>query len=433
MILKKSFPRPTPSEIVYNPPTMRWLMLSLLFVATTINYLDRALLGMILPEIRKDLHFSDATYGTIQFWFQIAYGAGSLIGGKLLDKYGTRIGYGFAALIWSAAATMNSLARSAFQFGMLRTLLGLGEAPNFPACNKATAEWFPPSQRAFAMGVVNFGTNLANIIGPALFLWIALTWNWQTCFAAMGIVGFIWVPAFFLVYHVPKQTSGALLQIPKMSIKEVLKYKQSWGYAWAKFLTDPVWWFYLFWLPTYLTTVRHFTPEQRRDALTLVYAISGVGALAGGVASSYLMKLGWHVGKARKSTMLICAIVMPACGCAVLVQNNWLAVVLFGFATAAHQAWMTNLFTAPADVFPREAVGSANGFGVALGAWGGALLSGLIPGFVIPVIGYVPVMLSMSCLYLIAWGIVHKTLGDFSMVKLTEPSIKIPEPVPSQS
>lgn len=399
---------------------LRWWIVSLLFFATTINYLDRAILGVILPEIRARFHFGLETYGTIQFVFQIAYGVGSLIGGKLLDSYGTRIGYGIAAAVWSAAATFNAFAGSALQFGLFRTALGLGEATNFPACNKATAEWFPPHERATAMGIVNAATNVANIIGPILFIWIALKLGWRICFALMGGLGFLWVPLWLLTYRLPAQAGAPAQTTSKLSIREVLGYKQAWGYAWAKFLTDPIWWFYLFWLPTYLTDVRHFGPSQRGMALTIVYAISGVGALAGGVIAGFLMKRGWSVGKARKTTMLFCAVVMPACTLGVVVQNASLAVLLFGLATAAHQAWMTNLFTTPADVFPARAVGSTNGFGVCIGAFGGALFSGLIPGVVIPKIGYVPVLMTMSSFYIFAWLIVHRLMGNLEMVTLRE-------------
>jgi ACS family hexuronate transporter-like MFS transporter len=397
---------------------MRWVIVGLLFFATTINYLDRAILGVILPEIRDKFHFGLPYYGWIQFFFQIAYAGGSLVGGYLLDRLGTRVGYGIAATLWSLAATLNAFAGGAFQFLMYRTVLGLGESANFPACSKAAAEWFPPDERATAMGIVNAGTNLANIFGPPLFIFIAFTFGWQACFAIMGGLGFLWLPFWFLTYRLPKQAGVTTATGAKLSISDVMKYKQAWGYGLAKFLTDPVWWFYLFWLPTYLTDVRRFTPGQRGRALMIVYSISAVGALLGGVVSSFLMKRGWTVGKARKMTMLFCAVVMPACTLGVVVQNAQFAVLLFGLATAAHQAWMTNLFIAPADVFPSQAVGSANGFGVCLGGLGGALFSGIIPGTVIPHVGYVPVLMGMSCFYIVAWFIIHRMMGNLEMVSL---------------
>jgi len=399
---------------------MRWVVVGLLFFATTINYLDRAILGVILPEIRNQFHFGLQAYGAIQMMFQIAYALGSLFGGRLLDRYGTRIGYGIAATVWSLAAVLNAFAGSALQFGFYRTALGLGESTNFPACTKATAEWLAPEERATGFGIVNAGTNIANIIGPPVFIFIALKLGWQACFAIMGGLGFVWLPVWFLTYRLPKQTGSSALQAAKLSLSEVVKYKQAWGYGLAKFLTDPVWWFYLFWLPTYLADVRHFTPSERGTALAIIYAISGVGAVAGGMVAGALIKRGWAVGRARKATMLFCAIVMPVCGLGVVVPSPRLAVLLFGLATAAHQAWMTNLFVTPADVFPAQAVGSTNGFGVCLGGFGGALFSGIIPGTVIPHLGYVPVALAMSCFYLIAWFIVHRMMGNLEMVTLHE-------------
>jgi ACS family hexuronate transporter-like MFS transporter len=399
---------------------LRWLILFLLFTATTINYLDRTILAVLLPEIRKQFPLDASSYGKITFAFQVFYGVGAIIGGVMLDRYGTRIGFGLAAALWSAAATMTAFAGSALQFGLFRSLLGLAESVNFPACNKATAEFLAQNERASAMGMINAGTNVANIIGPPIFIWLALKLSWQGCFALVGVLGFLWLPAWFIAYRATSNTDGRELGPRKLSILEVMKYKQAWGYAWAKFLTDPVWWFYLFWLPTYLNDVRRFSAGERATALTIVYAISGVGAVVGGLASSHLMKRGWPVGRARKTTMLGCAIIMPLCGLGVVMPNAWLAVLLFGVALAAHQAWMSNVYTTPGDVFPRQAVGSTNGFGVCAGALGGALFSGLIPGYVIPWVGYIPLMLGMSCAYLLAWWIVHRMMGDLSIVKLRD-------------
>ncbi|MGD0101179.1 MAG: MFS transporter [Acidobacteriota bacterium] len=400
---------------------VRWLILSLLLVATTINYLDRAILAVLLPEIRKQIHIDSIAYGNITFWFQIAYAVGSLIAGKLLDKYGTRIGYGMAAALWSVAATLNAFAANALHFGLLRSMLGLGESANFPASNKAAAELFPPSQRATVMGVVNFGTNFAQIIGPPIFIWIALKVGWQACFAIIGGIGFLWLPAWFLGYHLPKQSDSRVQETEtKLSMRAVLRYRQAWGYALAKFMTDPVWWFYLFWIPIYLSDVRHLAAAQRATALTVIYAISGVGGLIGGTSSSYLIKRGWTVSKARKIPMLVCAIIMPFSALGVIAPSATAAVLLFGIGLGAHQAWMASLFTTPSDVFPKQAVGVANGLGVCLGALGGALFSGLIPGHIIPLVGYVPVLLTMSFFYLIGLAILHKLMGNLEPIALEE-------------
>lgn len=397
---------------------MRWVILSLLFVATTINYLDRAVLGVILPEIRDKFHFGLGAYGWIQMVFQLAYAGGSLASGKLLDRYGTRIGFGLAAGLWSLAAALNAFAGNVLQFGIYRTFLGLGESSNFPACTKATAEWFPKEERGTAMGVVNAGTNVANIFGPPLVIFIALRLGWQACFAILGGLGLIWLPFWLLTYRLPHHSGTSAEGESKLSIRDVMKYRQAWGYGWAKFLTDPVWFFYLFWLPTYLTEARHLTPAGRGMALTIIYAISAVGAVAGGMISGRMIQSGWSVGRSRKTTMLICALLMPVSGVAVIVGNIRVAVLLFGLATAAHQAWMTNLFTTPADLFPPWAVGSASGLGIFLGGIGSALFSGIIPGMVIPRFGYFPVLAGMSLFHLVAWFIMLRTMGDLEMVQI---------------
>ena len=219
---------------------MRWLILSLLLVATTINYLDRAILAVLQPQIRMQIHFGEKAYGYVTSGFQIAYAVGSIVGGWLLDKYGTRIGYGMAATLWSVAASLNAFAANALHFGLLRGMLGLGESANFPACNKAAAELFPPSQRATVMGVVNFGTNFAQIIGPPLFIWINLKLGWRACFAIIGGIGFLWLPAWFLGYRPPAQSVDSNRATEaKLSMRAVLRYRQTWGYALAKFYDRP--------------------------------------------------------------------------------------------------------------------------------------------------------------------------------------------------
>lgn len=393
---------------------MRWWIIALLFVATTINYLDRGILGVLLPEIQKELNFSQAAYGEITFWFQFAYGIGGLLGGRLLDRLGTRVGYGLAAGFWSLAGMLTALATTPLHFGALRMALGLAEAPNFPAVNKALAEWFPPSQKALAMGVVNFGTNFASVIGPPLFVWIAAASSWQACFVIMGALGFLWLPLWLAT--TPKPVAApATARAP---FRDILRHKQTWGYAWGKFLTDPVWWFYLFWLPTYLTAERGMSATERAYTLSIIYAVSGVGGLLGGAASSYLIRRGWPVGRARKATMLVCAVLMPFSALGMVVESTPLAIALFALGTACHQAWSTTIMTTPADVFPKQSAATANACGVFSGSMGGALFSGLIPGYLLGPIGYAPILITMSCFYLVAWVVVHKCMGDFEVVGL---------------
>jgi MFS transporter, ACS family, hexuronate transporter len=400
-------PEPQPSDPQQS--SKRWWIVGLLFLATTINYLDRGILGVLLPEIQKELQFTQAQYGQITFWFQFAYGIGALLGGKLLDAYGTRIGYGLAATFWSIAGALTAFASSATHFGILRMALGLAEAPNFPACNKAVAEWFPPAKTALAMGLINFGTNFASIIGPPLFVWIAAGWGWPACFAIMGALGFLWLPLW--LWLTPKV--APTLPTSRLSFKAVLAKRAAWGYIWGKFLTDPVWWFYLFWLPTYLTDQRGMSATERAFTLSLIYAISGVGSLLGGAMSGYLIGRGAAVFEGRQRTMLACAILMPLSALGMVVESTPLAIALFGLGTAAHQAWSVNLLTTPADIFPKETVASANAVGVFAGAMGGALFSGLIPGYLLAPLGYAPILIAMSCFYLVAWYVLRQS-GDVS-------------------
>jgi ACS family hexuronate transporter-like MFS transporter len=397
---------------------VRFRILLLLLLATTINYLDRGALGVILPEIRRDLLLDTRTYGWIVVAFQLAYAVGSPLGGKLLDRVGTRVGYGICVGLWSLMAALQGAVRSALGLGLVRAALGLAEAPNFPACNKAAAEWFAPAERATVMGVANFGTNLAQIVGPPVFIALALQLGWRACFGLMGLLGFLWLPAWSLLS--PATTRPATSTRRTVALRTIVGYRQAWGYACAKFLTDPVWWLYLVWMPLYLHDVRRLSPGARGLALTLIYAVSGVGALAGGWIAGVLVRRGASLGQARKAIMLACAILVPIGACGVLVASWRLALPLFALATASHQAWMTNLFTTPADVFPARAVGTTNGFGVAAGAIGGALFSGFIPGHVIPRVGYVPVFLTSHLFYVLAWLLIHWLVGDWKPVELPD-------------
>jgi ACS family hexuronate transporter-like MFS transporter len=396
---------------------MRWWILSLLFASTTLNYMDRTVLAVLLPVIRDQMHFGPETYGQITAAFSLAYTISAVIGGKLLDRYGTRLAFGVAAGIWSLAAAMHATVVNPLHFGVWRALLGAGESVNLPACTKAAAEWFPPKERAFAVGIFMAGLNLAAIGGPPLFIGMQAAFGWRMCFAITGLIGFVWVAAWFLTYRVPR---GTAVREPanRFSLGEVLRYPQTWGYSIGKLLTDPVWWFYLFWLPLYFHDVRKFDMKGLAWALPFIYFMSGVGAAAGGWFSGFLMRRGWTTGSARKTTMLLCALAMPVAALGVWVKEAIYAVLLFSLATAAHQAWMTNLFTTTSDVFPQEAVGSVNGVGGSFGSFGGIFISSLIPGYVIGHVGYAPLFVTMSCLYLVAMLAVHILMGDLRPITL---------------
>jgi ACS family hexuronate transporter-like MFS transporter len=395
---------------------MRWWILSLLFLSTVINYLDRMVLSVLIPVIRDEFHFDESVYGNITAAFQVAYTAGALICGYLLDTMGTKIGMALTVGIWSLATMLHASVGSPLQLGIWRGWLGLAESGNFPGATKAAAEWFPPQERAFAVGVFNAGINLAAIIGPPAFIAIQQAYGWRACFLVTGALGFVWLAAWLLFYHSPEKGVTAELD-RRVSLRDILAYRQAWGFALAKFLTDPVWWFFLFWLPLYFHDVRKFDMRQLAWALPVVYLIADVGAVSGGWFSGYLIRRGWPRGRARKTAMLICALIMPVAALGVLARDSTTAVLLFSLATFAHQAWMTNLFTTAADVFPKEAVGRVLGLGGCLGGFGGVMFSALIPGHVIGRIGYTPLFLVMSCLYMVAMFLFHILMRDLTPVR----------------
>ncbi len=401
-------------------------MLALVFFATTVNYLDRILLGFLIPEIRKEIPIDDQHYGYITGAFQAAYTVGFLIAGKYIDVVGTRIGYAASLVWWSIAAALHAFAGSAFSLGFWRGVLGIGEAGNFPAAIKSVAEWFPPKDRAFATGIFNAGTNVASMAGPPLFVWMNAMYGWRSCFLITATLGFVWLIFWLLSYRSPENHKGInaaeLAYIrsgpgegaeqKKLSWTEALRYKQTWGFALGKFLTDPVWWFYLYWLPPYLYDVRKFNLTQVGWALPVIYLMADFGSVGGGWLSGALIRRGWPTGKARKTAMGICAGCMPVAALAVLAESPVLAIGLVSLATAAHQGWSANLYTTASDVFPRNATASVTGIGGCLGGLGGFLFSAVIPGYVVQNFGYTPVFLTMGIFHLTALAVLHLLMGD---------------------
>ncbi len=405
---------------------IRWRILALLFFATTINYLDRILLGFLLPAIRQETHITDQEYGYITGAFQVAYTIGFLIAGKFIDRIGTRVGYAVALAWWSIAAGLHALSAGAVSLGGWRALLGLGEAGNFPAAIKGVAEWFPKKDRAFATGIFNAGSNVASMVGPPMFAAINQVYGWRACFLLTSALGAVWLVFWLTMYHTPEQhpavgsTELAYIRAdaagdanaPKLSWGDVFKYKQTWGYAIAKFLTDPVWWFYLYWVPPYLFDVRHMDLKQIGWALPVIYLMADFGSVGGGWLSSFLMRKGWPNGKARKAAMGLCAGLMPVAALAVLADGPVLAIGLISIATAAHQGWSANLYTTASDAFPKAATASITGIGGCFGGLGGFLFSAVIPGYVVTHFGYKPMFLMLGAFHLTALFFVHKLLGD---------------------
>jgi len=383
---------------------VRWRILALLFFATTINYLDRILISVLIPVIRTELHLTDKDYGYLQGAFTAAYTVGFLVAGKFIDRFGTRIGYATAIVWWSIAAILHTVGGSVFSLGFWRAMLGFGEAGNFPAAIKSVAEWFPKKDRAFATGIFNSGTNIASMVGPPLFVWISVKWGWRTAFISTGCTGFIWVVVWLLSYRKPpeKVAPEDAATVKPVSWTEALRYRQTWAFAAGKFLTDPVWWFYLNWLPLYLFDVRKFNMQEISWTLPVIYLAADVGSVAGGWFSGLLMRKGWEVGRARRCAMAICAFCMPVAAMCAFTKSPIATIALVSLATAAHQGWSANLFSTTSDAFPSQTVASVTGIGGCAGGAGGFLFSSVIPGFVVTYFGYTPMFLFMGGLHICA-------------------------------
>jgi ACS family hexuronate transporter-like MFS transporter len=380
-----------PQAEVAPPPGFgyRWTICALLFAATTINYIDRQVLGILAPVLQDEIGWSEADYGAIASWFSFAYGIGFLGMGRLMDRIGVRKGFSFAIVAWSLAAMAHALAASAAGFSYARAALGLGEAGNFPGALKAVAEWFPKKERAFATGIFNAGSNVGAIAAPLLVPWIALTWGWQWAFIVTGALGFVWLLFWLPMYrepeHHPRVSRAELAYIrsdPRESTEAIpwlslLKHRQAWAFILGKFMTDPVWWFYLFWLPKFLDANYGIKLAGVAAPLVVIYLVADVGSVGGGWLSSFFIKRGWSVNAGRKVTMLIAALLIVPTMFAPAAGSLWVAVAIVSVAAAAHQWWSANLFTTASDMFPRRAVASVVGLGGFAGAMGGVLFQRL--------------------------------------------------------
>lgn len=386
----------------------RWRICALLFFATTINYIDRQVLSILAPQLQEIFNWSESDYGFIVSAFQIAYAGGFLIMGQILDRFGTKIGYSIAIAIWSVAAMGHSLAGSVSSFAVSRFFLGLGEAGNFPSAIKAVSEWFSEKERALAVGIFNSGSNIGAIIAPLAVPFIALEFGWRWAFIATGLLGLIWL-IFWLKYYkatVPVSTPS-VADVEKVSWFRLFTYKPTFAFAIGKFLTDPVWWFFLFWLPKFFNSEHGLTLDKIGPPLIFIYLFSDAGSIAGGWLSSFLIKKGYSVNRSRKVTMLLCALLVVPVYFTSQTGNLWLAVGFLGLATAAHQAWSANLFTLVSDMFPQKVVGSVIGIGGTAGAIGGVLIA-IGTGYLIEWTGsYTLIFLVASTNYLIAFVLIH--------------------------
>ncbi len=397
----------------------RWRICALLLAATTINYIDRQVLGVLAPFLQQEIGWNEIEYGYIVTAFQAAYAIGLLCAGAIIDRLGTRVGYAIAICVWSIAAMSHSLAASVAGFMLARFVLGLGEAGNFPAAIKTVAEWFPRRERALATGIFNSGSNIGAIVAPLLVPIIAMTWGWQAAFLFTGVLSAAWLAVWLLTYKSPEQqpalSAAELAHIrsdpPEPSVKvpwsRILRHRQAWAFVAAKFMTDPIWWFFLFWLPKFLHAEYGLTLLGLGLPLVVIFVLADVGSIMGGWLAGRFIRLGWSVNRARKGAMFVCALCVVPIVFAAQADNLWLAVALIGLATAGHQGWSANVFTLTSDMFPRHAVASVVGIGGFAGAVGGMMIA-TFTGFLLQSTGsYLPVFLMAGSAYLLALAVVH--------------------------
>ncbi len=354
----------------------RWTVCTMLFAATSINYMDRQVIALLKPTLEHSIGLTEINYGYIVDAFQIAYAIGLLVAGRLIDKLGTRIGYMLVMAVWSLSAMGHALASTVLEFSFARFFLGLGEAGNFPAAIKTVAEWFPQNERSFATGILNSGANIGAMLAPAIVPGIALRWGWHAAFLITGLFGLPWMLWWFRRYRAPA-THLVAVENTSTSIpwRRLLQFRQAWAFSTAKFLTDPIWYFYLFWLPSYFSSKFDLNLSHLGLPLIIIYNVSAFGSIAGGWLPVPFRRIGMSTIGARLVAMLICACLVVPIFAASDVKSMWSAIALISLAAGAHQGWSANLFTTASDMFPRTAVGSVVGIGGMAGSAGSALFA----------------------------------------------------------
>jgi ACS family hexuronate transporter-like MFS transporter len=419
----------------------RWAICALLFFATTINYIDRQVIGLLKPTLEKEFNWTETDYGNIVMAFSAAYAIGLLLFGKIVDRIGTKMGYTISVVFWSIAAMLHAVVKSTFGFGVVRAFLGLSEAGNFPTAIKAVAEWFPKRERALATGIFNSGTNIGAVIAPVIVPWILGVYGWRPAFLWTGAIGFVWLIFWLIYYEIPARQkrlgkpefdlihSDADEQEtevrPPATWGQLLRVRQTYAFIFGKLLTDPIWWFFLFWLPSYFSEAYNIDLKKPNLQLVIVYTATTIGSVGGGYLSSYLIRRGWMVFKARKMSMLFFAFCVLPIMSAPNAGNVWIAVGLISLAAAAHQAWSANIFTTVSDMFPKHAISSVVGIGGMAGSIGGMLFP-LLVGHLLDyykalgniVTGYNILFVICGFGYLIAWVIMHLLAPRMERVKI---------------
>jgi len=424
----------------------RWTICALVFFATTVNYLDRSVISLLKSTLSAEFNWNDGDYADIEIAFKLTYALGMLGAGRLIDKLGTKMGYWWATFLWSISAVCHAFVSSTLGFIFARAGLGLTESGNFPAAIKSVAEWFPKKERALATGIFNSGTNIGAILAPLSVPFIAAEWGWQWAFIITGSFGFIWMVLWLIYYDSPSKSkrvtpaeiayinsdtedaNGNQEAEPKLSWVQLLKYRQTWAFVLGKFLTDPIWWFYLFWLPDFLESQYGLKGTAVAMPVAVVYMISTFGSIGGGWLPLRFISNGWTVFRARKTSMLIYAfLVIPVFFAQILGDYSmWYAVFIIGLGTSAHQAWSANIFTTVSDMFPKRSIGSVTGIGGMAGGMGGILLTLLVQKnmFVyyrsigqIETAYYIMFAICASA-YLLAWLVMHLLVPRMERIKV---------------
>jgi ACS family hexuronate transporter-like MFS transporter len=409
----------------------RWLICGLLFAATAINYVDRQIIGVLKPTLQNEFGWTESAFADVIFWFQAAYAVGYIGFGRLIDKFGARIGYAACMVLWTLAHVAHAFVSSIGGFIAVRFALGLGESGNFPAGLKAIAEWFPQRERALATGIFTAGSNIGAIVTPLIVPGITMVLGWRASFVITGSFSLIWLIVWLKVYRQPalhsRVSAGELALITgdptsgevKISWRELLRLRETWAFTAARFLIDPIWWMFLFWLPDFFAKRYGLDMQNFGPPLVAVYAVSDVGSIAGGWLSSKLIRNGMSVNKARKLTMLSASFLVLPVMFAMYANNLWLAVAIVGAATAGHQAFSANLYTFPSDVFPKQAVASVVGIGGTAGAVGGMMMA-KYAGWVLDDIGsYTPIFMVAATVYFVALATIHWLSPRMQPVTLT--------------
>ncbi|WP_461077988.1 MFS transporter [Spirosoma flavus] len=420
--------------------TYRWFICAMLFAATTINYLDRQILGLLKPTLEKIFSWTESDYSYIVMAFTATYALGQLLYGRVIDRIGTRLGYTISVSVWSIAAILHAFVQTTFGFGLVRALLGVGESGNYPGGVKTVAEWFPKKERALAIGIFDSGSNIGACVGPLLVPFILALYGWQIAFIITGSLGFIWLLVWLLTYEVPAQQKRLnraeydyihsdneveAVSTGSVSWGELLRLRQTWTFIAGKFFTDPIWYFFLFWLPAYFNASFHLDLKKPSLPLVIVYTGTMIGSIGGGYLSSWLIQKGWPVYKARKMALLISAIAVVPILVTRYTTDMWVVVSLISLSVAANQAWSANIFTIVSDMFPKRAVSSVVGLGGMAGAVGGVLFESLI-GYILDVfkasgnivVGYNIIFIVCGSSFLLAWLIIHWLTPKMEPVKL---------------